>query len=96
MKLLPWLIAAALLALNLIQEGHVTRYKAERDEARDDYYRGAQMFWDGQIEAATVRAVYRNRQIEMALKVKQQKLIIDAYEAELQHYERERSGAIPE
>lgn len=95
MRLLPWIIALALLALNLIQEGHVAKYKAERDEAQAKFQDGARLFWNAQTEGAAVRAAYRTRQLEMALKIKQQKLIIDAYEAELKQYHRETSGAIP-
>ena len=99
MKLLPWLIAAVLLALNSIQhdnyQNSIEGYKAERDRAREEFQRGAKMFWDSQVDVAAISAAHRTRHLEMAVKIKQQKLIIDAYEAELRHYRRETSGAIP-
>ena len=100
MKALPWLIAAVLLALNVIQldnyQKSVEDYKAERDAAREEFQEGAKTFWDSQAESAAIRAAYHNENVYMALKLKQQELIIDAYEAELKHYRRETSGAIPE
>jgi len=48
-----------------------------------------------QSEVAAVRSAYRLRQVEMALKIKQQKLIIDAYEAELKYYRKVCPEIIP-
>jgi len=95
MRTLPWLIAAALLVLNAIQISHVAAYKAERDAAKADFQNGAKIFWDSQSEVAAVRSAYRLRQVEMALKIKQQKLIIDAYEAELKYYRKVCPEIIP-
>ena len=95
MKTLPWLIVAVLLALAVIQQGHVVKYKGERDQAKGDFQAGARIFWDSQAEAAAVRAASRLRQVEMGLKIKQQKLIIDAYEAELKYYRKVCPEIIP-
>ena len=76
MKALPWLIALAFLALILIQEDRVNEYREERDAAIKDFDDGARIFWSGQAEAAAVRAAYRNHNLEMAVKIKQQELSV--------------------
>ena len=99
MRALPWLIAAALLGLIVIQmenyQDGVEEYKVERDQARADFQDGAKIFWDAQTSSAAVRSAYRLRQVEMGLTIKQQRLIIDAYEAELKYYRAVCPGIIP-
>ena len=99
MRALPWLIVATLLGLIVIQMENyrdgVEGYKAERDQARADFQDGAKIFWDAQTSSATIRSAYRLRQVEMGLTIKQQKLIIDAYEAELKYYRKVCPEIIP-
>ena len=95
MRILPWLIVAVLLALAVIQQGHVVKYKDERDEAKADFQDGAKIFWDAQTSSAAIRSAYRLRQVEMGLTIKQQRLIIDAYEAELKYYRKVCPEIIP-
>ena len=104
MKALPWLIALAFLALILIQEDRVNEYREERDEVQAEFNEGARMFWDNQAEFFVIHQGYlyelnyerlKNKQAEAV--IKSQKLIIEAYEAEMGHYRKYAPvGAIPE